>query len=54
MRCHQRQSLPASPSSPILSERTVEGKGRAIDEDGDIEMAEARDKSFCKTKSMSS
>jgi hypothetical protein len=46
-----RRSLP---SSPILSERSVKGKGRATDEDGDREMAEARDKSVCKTtKSMS-
>jgi uncharacterized protein len=44
----------SSPSSPILSERSVKGKGRAVDEDGDIEMAEARDKSVFKTtKSMS-
>ena len=43
-----------SPSSPILHERSVKGKGRALDEDGDIEMVEARDKSVCKTKSMSS
>jgi hypothetical protein len=49
-----RQFLPASPSSPILNERSVKGKGRAIDGDGDIEMAEARHKSVCKTKSMSS
>jgi hypothetical protein len=49
-----RQSLPASPSSPILSERSIKGKGRAVDEDGDIEMAEARHKYVCKTKSMSS
>lgn len=49
-----RQSLPALPSSPILNERSVKGKGRAIDEDGDIEMAEAHHKSVCKTKSMSS
>ena len=52
-----RQSLPASPSSPsspILSERSVKGKGRAIDEDGDIEMGEARNRSVCKSKSMSS
>ena len=48
------QSLPASPSSPILSERNGKGKGRAIDGDGDVEMAEACDKSICKTKSMSS
>jgi hypothetical protein len=31
-----RQSLPASPSSPILSERSIKGKGRAVDEDGDL------------------
>jgi hypothetical protein len=49
-----RQSLPASSSSPNLSERSVKGKRRAIDEDGDIEMAEGRHKSVCKTKSMSS
>ena len=49
-----RQSLPASPSSPISSERGVKGKGRAIDEDGDIDMGEARDKSVCKSKSTSS
>ena len=49
-----RQSLPASPSSPILNERSVKGKERAIDEDEDIEMAEADDKSVCKMKSMSS
>jgi uncharacterized protein len=48
-----RQCLPASPASSILSERSIKGKGRAIDEDGDIEMAEVRDKSVCKTKSMS-
>ena len=49
-----RQCSSASPSSPILRERSVKGKGRALDEDGDIEMVEARDKSVCKTKSMSS
>ena len=48
-----RQSLPASPSSPILDERNVKGKGRAIDGDGDIEMAESHHKSTCKTTSMS-
>ena len=49
-----RQSLPASPSSPNLSDRSIKGKGRAVDEDGDIEMAEARHKSARKMKSMSS
>ena len=49
-----RQSLPASPSSLILNERSVKGKGQAIDGDGDIEMAEAHHNFVCKTKSMSS
>ena len=49
-----RQSLPSSPSSPILNEKNLKGKGRAIDGDGDIEMTEARHKSVCKTKGMSS
>ena len=49
-----RQSLPASPSLPILNVRNVKGKGRAIDGDGDIEMSEASHKSVCKTKSVSS
>jgi hypothetical protein len=48
------RSLLSSPSSSILSERSVKEKGRAISEDGGIEMAEARDKSVCKkTKSVS-
>ena len=37
-----------------LRERGFKRKGRAIDKDGDVEMVEARDKSICKTKSMSS
>ena len=49
-----RQSLPASPSLPILNVRSVKGKGRAIDGDGDIEMSETSHKSVCKTKSVSS
>ena len=49
-----RQSLPASPSLPILNVRNVKGKGRAIDGDGDIEMSEASHISVCKTKSVSS
>ena len=49
-----RQCLPASSSSRILRERSFTEKGRAVDEDGDMEMAEACDKSICKTKSMSS
>jgi hypothetical protein len=49
-----RQSLPELPSSPILNEKNLKGKGRAIDGDGDIEMTEARHKSVCKTKGMSS
>jgi hypothetical protein len=41
-----RQSLPASPSSPISNQRSFKGKGRAIDGYGDVEMAEARHKKF--------
>lgn len=47
------QPLPVSPSSPILN-KSVKGKERAVDGDGDVEMADSRDKSVCETKSMSS
>ena len=49
-----RQPLPVSPSSPIINERSVKGKERAVDGDGDIEMPDMRDKPVCETKSMSS
>jgi len=39
--CH---TLPASPSSPLLHGRSVKGKERAIDGDGDSEMVDGRDK----------
>ena len=51
------QSLPMSPSSPILNQRSSKGKERAVDGDGDIEMGDKTDKStgrVCETKSMSS
>jgi uncharacterized protein len=49
-----RQTLSVSPPSPIINERSVKGKERAADGDGDIEMPDARDKPVCETKSMSS
>jgi hypothetical protein len=47
-----RQPLPVSLSSPILNERSIKGKERAIDGDGDIEMADTCDKSAGEAKSM--
>ena len=47
-----RQPLSVSPTSPIPIERSVKGKERAIDVDGDVEMADMRGKSVCEAKSM--